>query len=177
MMLNAAMNAQVQSAIYQVILRWIDDYLHEAGTGNSSGTALLRRPALVAEGKEKGSFDSIIKSISAKYNIDPRLVSAVVQTESNFNPNAESASGAQGLMQLMPDTARELGVQNSLDPVQNLEGGVHYLRSMLDRYDGNVSMALAAYNAGPGTVSKYGGIPPYQETQSYVRRVLDAYKA
>jgi soluble lytic murein transglycosylase-like protein len=177
MMLSAGVNSQVQNAIYQIILRWIDDYLQEAGSGNSSGTTLLRRPALVAEGKEKGSFDSIIKTISAKYNVDPRLVRAVVQTESNFDPQAESAAGAQGLMQLMPETAKELGVQDSLDPVQNLDGGVHYLKKMLDRYDGNISMALAAYNAGPGAVNKYGGIPPYKETRAYVNRVLNAYRA
>ena len=177
MMLNAAMNTQMQTAIYQIVLMWIDDYLHEAGAGNhSSGTTLLRRPALVAEGKEKGNFDKIIKTISAKYNVDPRLVSAVVQTESNFDPKAESACGAQGLMQLMPATAKELGVQDSLDPAQNLDGGVQYLGSMLNRFDGNVAMALAAYNAGPAAVSKYGGVPPYKETQTYVKRVLDAYK-
>jgi soluble lytic murein transglycosylase-like protein len=182
-MLNSVMNNQMQNAIYQIVLRWIDDYLQEAGTASaagtktSSGTAQLRRPALVAEGKEKGNFDTIINSISAKYNVDPRLVSAVVQTESNFNPNAESSCGAQGLMQLMPATAKDLGVKDSMDPTENLDGGVHYLSNMLNRFNGNVSMALAAYNAGPGAVAKYGGVPPYQETQTYVQRVLNAYKA
>jgi soluble lytic murein transglycosylase-like protein len=181
-MLNSVMNNQMQNAIYQIVLRWIDDYLQDAGTkssspSSSSGTTLLRRPALVAEGKEKGNFDTIINTISAKYKVDPRLVSAVVQTESNFNPNAVSACGAQGLMQLMPDTAKDLGVKDSLDPTENLDGGVHYLSNMLNRYDGNVSMALAAYNAGPGAVAKYGGVPPYQETQTYVQRVLNAYQA
>ncbi|MEI8132703.1 MAG: lytic transglycosylase domain-containing protein [Leptolinea sp.] len=176
-MLVSAMNSQIQKAIYLIVLRWIDDYLQESSSGSQTGTTLMRRPALVAEGNDKGNFESLIKSISARYNVDPRLVSAVVQAESNFDPNAESPAGAQGLMQLMPATAKDLGVKNSLDPAQNIEGGVKYLRNMLDLYDGNVSTALAAYNAGPGTVSRYGGIPPYTETQTYVNRVLSIYQA
>jgi soluble lytic murein transglycosylase-like protein len=173
----------MQNAIYMILLRWLDNYLQK-GTG-SSGSAVStgstknqpRQADATAAGTSGGSFDSLINSIASEYNVDPRLVSAVVQTESNFDPNAESAAGAQGLMQLMPATASDLGVTNPLDPSQNLEGGVKYLRNMLDRYDGNVSLALAAYNAGPGSVSKYGGIPPYAETQAYVQRVLGIYQA
>lgn len=173
------MNSSVQNAIYMILLRWLDNYFQQGTTGSAA------KPNITAAGKtgqpvtstDNGSFDTLIKSISSEYNVDPRLVSAVVQAESNFNPQAESAAGAQGLMQLMPATASDLGVSNSFDPAQNLEGGVKYLRNMLDRYDGNVSLALAAYNAGPGTVSKYGGIPPYAETQAYVTRVLGYYKA
>ena len=117
----------------------------------------------------------MIETASSKYQVDPNLVKAVVQTESNFDASAVSGAGAEGLMQLMPGTAQEMGVQNALDPAQNLDGGVKYLRKMLDGYDGNVSMALAAYNAGPGTVNQYGGVPPYQETQTYVKRVLGQY--
>lgn len=115
-------------------------------------------------------YDEIIESAAATHGVRPELVRAVIQVESGFNPRARSHKGAMGLMQLMPATARELQVGNPYDPAANIEGGVRHLRQLLDRFD--VRLAVAAYNAGAGAVQRFGGIPPFRETQAYVRQVL-----
>ena len=117
------------------------------------------------------SMDAIVEEAASTYNVSVNLIKAVAKAESGFNPSAVSKSGAIGVMQLMPSTARSLGVTDPYDARQNIMGGTKYLRQNLDRFNGNVSLALAAYNAGPNAVQKYGGIPPYQETQNYVKIV------
>lgn len=118
------------------------------------------------------SIEASIAQSAAQHNLDPALVKAVVQAESGFDPTAVSRTGAQGLMQLMPATGAQLGLTNPFDPYQNIAAGSKYLRQLMDSFNGNTSLAIAAYNAGPGAVQKYNGIPPYPETQQYVQRVL-----
>jgi hypothetical protein len=122
-------------------------------------------------------FEPIINSCALEYGVDKSLVKAVIHAESGYDPNAVSAKGASGLMQLMPNTARSLKVSNSLDPAENIRGGVRYLRFLLDTFRGDESLALAAYNAGLSRVAQYGGVPPYAETRNYVAKVLQYRKS
>ena len=173
----------------------VQDYIRRAGS-TSAGTKPIRRssgahdvergggtpqvdtplpasPAAVSESSSREQqIEHAIQTAARKYALPPRLLRSMIRHESNFDPQAVSAAGAQGLMQLMPDTARELGVDDPFDIHQNIDGGARYLRQMLDRFRGNRSLALAAYNAGPGTIARYGGVPPYPETRRYVQQVL-----
>jgi soluble lytic murein transglycosylase-like protein len=137
----------------------------------------LRTKLKYASSVNPAEFEQLIKTCSVKYGVNPCLVKAVIHAESGYNPNAVSSKGASGLMQLMPGTAKSLKVADRFNPKDNVEGGVKYLRFLLDTFRGDVSLAVAAYNAGLNKVAKYGGIPPYNETRTYVNRVLSYMKS
>lgn len=130
------------------------------------------RPAMYLD---RDGTDKMVREAAERHNVDPALVRAVIETESNWNPTAKSRKGAMGLMQLIPSTAIRFGVNDAFSPKQNVDAGVHYLKTLLERYRGNLDLALAAYNAGEGAVDRAHGVPAYRETRNYVQRVQDAY--
>jgi hypothetical protein len=146
-----------------------DLYMHE--TKGNKYRSIPRRPN-ASELLRRSNFDSIIRRVALCHGVDPGLVRGIIHVESQYNPLALSPKGAMGLMQLMPETASLLGVHDPWDPNENIAGGTKFISYLIKRYNGDLSMALAAYNAGPGAVDQYHGIPPYQETQDYVRSVL-----
>ena len=125
--------------------------------------------------KDSGDYHTIVHEKASNYNIDPSLIKAVIKTESNWNCRAVSRKGAIGLMQLMPSTATDMNVRNPFDPEENIEGGTKYLKYLLERFNGDLTLALAAYNAGPNKVEKYGYVPPIPETKQYVKKVISLY--
>lgn len=139
-----------------------------AGNGTVMVTeSNFRLPEITKENR----FDPLIFEAATTYGVDVDLIRAVIRAESNFNPRAKSPVGAQGLMQLMPALQQDFGITNPFDPRENVMGGVRYLRKLLDLHGGNVALALASYNAGPGNVARYGGIPPFRETRNYVKKI------
>lgn len=164
---------QIFAELLQTLLQAQSD-----ATTQSKGQQLLAKSQSFGFGlndkqprTEKLSLEQLITASSQKYGVNRDLIRQVIQAESGYNPKALSPVGAEGLMQLMPATAASYGVTNSFDPAQNIDAGTHLLQDLLERYQGNVPLALAAYNAGPGAVEKYQGIPPYQETQNYVHKI------
>jgi soluble lytic murein transglycosylase-like protein len=137
---------------------------------------ILPMPKMAPAIREIPDYSDLIRKSAAKFKVDPQLVRRVIEVESGFNAQSVSKKGAVGLMQLMPETARELGVTDPYDPAQNIEGGTRYLSMLLEKNGGDLSRALASYNAGPGAVRQYGGIPPFKETQQFVQRVLTGIK-
>jgi soluble lytic murein transglycosylase-like protein len=138
----------------------------------ASGQATAAWGAEAGQGAGSSRYDAMIEAAAARNNVDPAVLHGLIQQESGFDPNSQSSAGAAGLTQLMPGTASSLGVANPLDPAESIEGGARYLAQMMSRFGGNTAEALAAYNAGPGAVQQYGGVPPYAETQSYVEKVM-----
>jgi soluble lytic murein transglycosylase-like protein len=129
-------------------------------------------PTSAALSEGSSSYDALIEQSAQRNGVDPAVLHGLIQQESGFDPNSQSSAGAAGLTQLMPGTASSLGVANPLNPAESIEGGARYLSQMMTKFGGNTTEALAAYNAGPGAVTQYGGVPPYAETQSYVTKVL-----
>ncbi len=144
-----------------------------AGAETASERLLVPDGAIVFESVP---FHGIIVQVAGRYEVDPHLIRAIIFAESGYNPRAKSKKGARGLMQLMPSTAKSLGVEDIYDPEENIDGGVRYFRSLLDRFDDDVQLALAAYNAGSRHVRNYDGVPPFRATQLYVKKVLKFHK-
>jgi soluble lytic murein transglycosylase len=165
----------IASAVNADIYKFVD------GNGVTHFTNIPRgdeyRKVISASTEQSGgSFDPIIQQKSRKYDIDPSIIRALISAESSWDVHAISNKGAIGLMQLMPATARDMKIKNPFDPEQNIEGGTRYLRMLLDRFNGNMELAVAAYNAGPAAVEKSGGIPLFSETRKFVRNVISSYR-
>ncbi|WAU74389.1 MULTISPECIES: lytic transglycosylase domain-containing protein [unclassified Acinetobacter] len=151
-------------------------YYPDSNIHSYSNWGASEASVLPSYSRNKNAFDQMIRQASQQHGVSEGLIKAVMHTESGFNINARSPVGAQGLMQLMPATARRFNVSNAYDPQQNIFGGARYLSWLLKRFNGNTQLAIAAYNAGEGNIDKYGGIPPFRETQDYVRRVTSRFQ-
>ena len=161
------------SPAYADIYRYVDSQgiVHFTDTPNHAYWSLYRKQQGQPGFTGKPTFSSLIREYANRYRLDEALIKAVIKVESDYRPYIVSSKGAQGFMQLIPETARSLNVKDPFDPADNIRGGSLYLRLMLDRFNGNLELALAAYNAGPTTVQRYGGVPPFNDTVNYIRRV------
>jgi soluble lytic murein transglycosylase len=162
------------------IFRYIDDrgvihFTNIPSPGSQYTLYIKEKPKVIRKRADMDKVAALVKRYAARYDLEEALVRAVIKVESNYDPAAVSSKGAQGLMQLIPETARDMEVADPFDMEENIRGGSRYLRLMLDLFEGNLDLALAAYNAGPSAVQRCGGIPPYDETLQYVERVKDQY--
>lgn len=162
--------AEVNSFVARTPAAKPQDESRQAPRPDPNYAGIMRGHAVTSE-----QIDKVIEQAAARHNVDANLVRAIVKVESNFNPRAVSHKGAMGLMQLMPGTARDLKVTQPFDPAQNVDGGVRHLKGLLETFDGNVELSLAAYNAGAGAVQRNRGVPPYTETRNYVKKITNLY--
>jgi len=186
---NSVFSSNFDASVYEMMVQLIAQISKSLAANNTTSSSATTNSTAASSSSASSSalqsstvssstsFADLINEASQKYGVKAELIEAVIKAESNFNADAVSSAGAEGLMQLMPSTAAGLGVTDPMDPEQNINGGAELLSSLLNRYDGNIQLALAAYNAGPGAVDSYGGIPPYTETQTYVQRVMSYYQA